>query len=329
MREAFAGLGIEGRIGVNTGEVVTGTEERLATGDAVNVAARLQQAAQPGEVLIGEATLALVGERGRRRAGRAARAEGQARAGSGLPAARRPRGAGAPARRDVRRARARAGAARRGAGGGRRRSSAASWSRSWAMRASASRGSSAEALASIDARGRSRPLPPLRGGDHLLAGRRGGEAARRVAVRSGRRGGDPLAARRDRRRARRRRRSPGRSASCSRSRRRSSSSSTTSSGARRRSSTWSSTSRCSRAAPPLLLVCMARPELLDSRPTWPVTVRLEPLSDAGRGEPDRGSCAGGAAREDRRRGRRQPALHRRDAGDGRGGGRRGRGAADA
>ena len=41
MREAFAGLGIEGRIGVCTGEVVTGTEERLATGDALNVAARL------------------------------------------------------------------------------------------------------------------------------------------------------------------------------------------------------------------------------------------------------------------------------------------------
>ena len=62
MREAFAGLGIEGRIGVSTGEVVTGTEERLATGDAVNVAARLQQAAQPGEVLIAEATRALVGD---------------------------------------------------------------------------------------------------------------------------------------------------------------------------------------------------------------------------------------------------------------------------
>jgi class 3 adenylate cyclase/tetratricopeptide (TPR) repeat protein len=44
------------RTGVNTGEVVTGTEERLATGDAVNVAARLEQAARPGEILIGEQT---------------------------------------------------------------------------------------------------------------------------------------------------------------------------------------------------------------------------------------------------------------------------------
>src|SRR6266542_1695998 len=54
MREAFPELGVEGRIGVTTGEVVTGTEERLATGDAVNVAARLEQAAQPGEILIGD-----------------------------------------------------------------------------------------------------------------------------------------------------------------------------------------------------------------------------------------------------------------------------------
>ena len=61
MREAFPELAVDGRIGIATGEVVTGTEERLATGDAVNVAARLQQAAQPGEALIGEETLALVG----------------------------------------------------------------------------------------------------------------------------------------------------------------------------------------------------------------------------------------------------------------------------
>ncbi|MGZ4256500.1 MAG: adenylate/guanylate cyclase domain-containing protein [Gaiellaceae bacterium] len=60
MREALPELGIQGRIGVTTGEVVTGTAERLATGDAVNLAARLEQAAQPGEVLIGESTFGLV-----------------------------------------------------------------------------------------------------------------------------------------------------------------------------------------------------------------------------------------------------------------------------
>ncbi|HEU5477558.1 MAG TPA: adenylate/guanylate cyclase domain-containing protein [Gaiellaceae bacterium] len=61
MQEALPELGVEGRIGVNTGEVLTGTEERLATGDAVNVAARLEQAAEPGEVLLGGETFALVG----------------------------------------------------------------------------------------------------------------------------------------------------------------------------------------------------------------------------------------------------------------------------
>jgi tetratricopeptide (TPR) repeat protein len=61
MRDALPELGLEGRIGVTTGEVVTGTDERLATGDAVNVAARLEQAAQLGEVLIGQPTFALVG----------------------------------------------------------------------------------------------------------------------------------------------------------------------------------------------------------------------------------------------------------------------------
>jgi class 3 adenylate cyclase/tetratricopeptide (TPR) repeat protein len=60
MREVLPELGLQGRIGVMTGEVMTGTEERLATGDAVNVAARLEQSAQPGEVLIGQPTLALV-----------------------------------------------------------------------------------------------------------------------------------------------------------------------------------------------------------------------------------------------------------------------------
>jgi class 3 adenylate cyclase len=53
-------IDVQLRIGVNTGEVVAGGGgETLVTGDAVNVAARLEQAARPGEVLIGETTLAL------------------------------------------------------------------------------------------------------------------------------------------------------------------------------------------------------------------------------------------------------------------------------
>jgi class 3 adenylate cyclase len=60
MRDALPELGIRGRIGVNTGEVVTGTVERLVTGDAVNVAARFEQAAAASEVLIGATTYALV-----------------------------------------------------------------------------------------------------------------------------------------------------------------------------------------------------------------------------------------------------------------------------
>ena len=47
---------------MNTGEVVTGTSERMVTGDAVNVAARFEQAAEAGEVLIGEATYTAVRE---------------------------------------------------------------------------------------------------------------------------------------------------------------------------------------------------------------------------------------------------------------------------
>jgi class 3 adenylate cyclase len=50
------GVRIVSRMGVNTGEVVTGEGNTLATGDAVNVAARLEQSAAPGEILVGEAT---------------------------------------------------------------------------------------------------------------------------------------------------------------------------------------------------------------------------------------------------------------------------------
>jgi class 3 adenylate cyclase/tetratricopeptide (TPR) repeat protein len=57
------GVRLEIRTGVNTGEVVAGdfsAGQSFATGDAVNVAARLEQAAEPGEILLGEATYSLV-----------------------------------------------------------------------------------------------------------------------------------------------------------------------------------------------------------------------------------------------------------------------------
>jgi class 3 adenylate cyclase/tetratricopeptide (TPR) repeat protein len=47
------------RVGVNTGEAVTAASEDrqfMVSGDAVNVAARLQQGAEPGEVLVGDLT---------------------------------------------------------------------------------------------------------------------------------------------------------------------------------------------------------------------------------------------------------------------------------
>src|ERR671936_2601558 len=51
------------RIGVNTGEVVVAQAREgssFVTGDTVNVAARLEQAAAPGEILAGERTVAAV-----------------------------------------------------------------------------------------------------------------------------------------------------------------------------------------------------------------------------------------------------------------------------
>jgi len=53
-------LGLEARIGVEAGEVVAETgDSTFATGEAVNLAARLQQAAEPGDILIGPAVYRL------------------------------------------------------------------------------------------------------------------------------------------------------------------------------------------------------------------------------------------------------------------------------
>jgi class 3 adenylate cyclase/tetratricopeptide (TPR) repeat protein len=54
------GATLDLRMGVNTGEAVTATDEWLAVGDAVNIAARLEQTAGPGEILLGPQTVGLV-----------------------------------------------------------------------------------------------------------------------------------------------------------------------------------------------------------------------------------------------------------------------------
>jgi predicted ATPase/class 3 adenylate cyclase len=62
---ADRGVAIEWRAGINTGPVVAGdvaAGQRMVTGDAVNVAARLEAAAAPGEILLGAETYALVRE---------------------------------------------------------------------------------------------------------------------------------------------------------------------------------------------------------------------------------------------------------------------------
>ena len=68
MREELArlrpelGIELRARIGINTGEVVAGEGDTFATGDTMNVAARLEQYAEPDEILIGALTEELVSD---------------------------------------------------------------------------------------------------------------------------------------------------------------------------------------------------------------------------------------------------------------------------
>jgi class 3 adenylate cyclase/tetratricopeptide (TPR) repeat protein len=64
MRDAVKELELEARIGVESGEVVVDeAESTFATGEAVNLAARLQQSAKPGEILFGPTAYRLARER--------------------------------------------------------------------------------------------------------------------------------------------------------------------------------------------------------------------------------------------------------------------------
>ena len=106
-------LELEARIGVESGEVVADdSDSTFATGEAVNVAARLQQDAEPGQILLGPGGAPANARpcRGRgSRPGRAA-AGSTARSGPGARSVRnadeRPRRCSSAARRPRRRARA-------------------------------------------------------------------------------------------------------------------------------------------------------------------------------------------------------------------------------
>jgi tetratricopeptide (TPR) repeat protein len=56
------GVELDVRIGVETGEAVAGGRDALASGDVMNTAARLEQAAAPGEVLVGRDAMRLTRE---------------------------------------------------------------------------------------------------------------------------------------------------------------------------------------------------------------------------------------------------------------------------
>ena len=54
MRKSVGDLDLEARIGIEAGEVVVeDADSTFVTGEAVNLAARLQQVARPGEILVG------------------------------------------------------------------------------------------------------------------------------------------------------------------------------------------------------------------------------------------------------------------------------------
>ena len=63
MQEALPELGLQARIGINTGEVLAGDPDQslgLVAGEPVIIAKRLEQGAAAGEIIIGKTTYPLV-----------------------------------------------------------------------------------------------------------------------------------------------------------------------------------------------------------------------------------------------------------------------------
>ena len=309
--ERELGVRLAIRTGVNTGEVVAGDPSRgqtLATGDAVNVAARLQQAAAAGrDARSARETHRLVRDAVARRGGRAARRQGKAAsrcrpggcssvlAGRAPPFARRSTRRSSVARRSSTRCERRPSAALReractlvtvvGAAGDRQVAARPRTRRRARGRGARRSSAAASPTARASPTGRSRrscgswPAPTTAAAARR-AGRRTRSAATIAALIAGAIGASEGAARR--------RRSPGRSASCSR---------------RSRAERplvvvfddihWAEPTLLDlleyvagfSSGAPMMLLCLARPDLFDGRPAWaaprPNTtlVSLAPLSD--------------------------------------------------
>jgi class 3 adenylate cyclase len=92
MRGALPELGVRGRIGIATGEVIVGTQERLATGAAVQLAAQLAHAARRDEILLGAETVRMLGPLVEFEPVAPVTLRGQARGGVPFPAPGSPHG---------------------------------------------------------------------------------------------------------------------------------------------------------------------------------------------------------------------------------------------
>ena len=153
-RHAVSALGLQARIGINTGEVVSGSGDALVTGDAVNVAARLEQAAEPGVILIGDVTHRLLSDAVTSELAGPVTAKGKAEpldAWRLRRRTRRRRGGHAEAGLADRRPRARAGASAAGLRPRAATSGHATCSRFSALPASGSRGCVAELVGELEA----------------------------------------------------------------------------------------------------------------------------------------------------------------------------------
>ena len=198
-RRACRSSSSQARIGVNTGEIVTskrGTlvdRRRRERGRAAGAGGRAGRGARSAAP-----TRALVGAAARSEEVEPLDAEREGRAGGGVPPARGRRGAARALDRPfvgrgrevalLREAWERADAEQARASSSRWSARPASASRVWSRRRSP--GSSARVVRGA--------LPPVRRGDHLLARRRGGQAARHAALRRDGGGRGAVTARRER-----------------------------------------------------------------------------------------------------------------------------------